>query len=123
MDIRGNRFLRVPSGWRPVRRRPARQSRVQQPLRAERQQPSVHERSRCLPDDAGPRMGGRRYPVLRSNSDGITDRAQFLKELPTDCNVKSFAVADYKVTTETSDLLVLLAFSVYIGRRKLRQLR
>ena len=41
------------------------------------------------------------------NSEGITDRAQFLKDLPSDCDVKSFALADHRVTTEKPDLVVV----------------
>jgi len=45
--------------------------------------------------------------VVWINSDGITDKAQFLEDLPTDCRVEAFDLADYRVTTETPDLVVL----------------
>jgi len=41
------------------------------------------------------------------NADGVTDKTQFLKELPTACKVASFALADYRFALTTRDMVIM----------------
>ena len=41
------------------------------------------------------------------SSGGVTDKAQYLKDLATDCEVKGVELSDQKVTMKTSDLVIM----------------
>ena len=40
------------------------------------------------------------------SSSGVTDKAQYLNDLATDCEVKGFELSDQKVTLKSSDLVI-----------------
>src|SRR5882757_3025962 len=45
--------------------------------------------------------------VLWINADGITDKVRFLKDLPTDCDVAGFSLANYRFGVSTADTIIM----------------